>query len=64
MDVYFYYRNHEMECEIAFYRSTLDRPVVLPALLYAQVHKNRASLDELLAGAIEDIRHRYQKMLY
>ena len=63
MDVYSYYRDHEIECEIAFYRSTLDRPIALPALVYAYVHKNRAALDELLAGANEDVRHRYQKML-
>ena len=63
MDIYSYFRDHELECEIAFFRSTLDRPVVLPALVYAYVHKKRATLDELLAGANEDVRHCYQKML-
>ncbi len=63
MDVYSYYRDHEIECEIAFFRSTLDRPVALPALVYAYIHQNRATLDELLAGATEDVRHRYQEML-
>jgi hypothetical protein len=63
MDVYSYYRDHEIECEIAFYRSTPDRPVALPALVYAYVHQNRATLDELLGGATEDVRRRYQEML-
>ena len=63
MDIFSYYRDHEQECEIAFYRSALDRPVALPALVYAYVHKNRAALIELFAGATEDVRHRYQKML-
>ena len=63
MDIYSYYRDHEQECEIAFYRSALDRPAALPALVYAYVYNNRAALGELLAGATEDIRRRYQKML-
>ena len=63
MEIYSYFRDHEIECEIAFYRSSLDRPAALPALVYAYVHKDRATLDELLAGATEDVRHRYQKML-
>jgi hypothetical protein len=63
MDVYSYYRDHERECEIAFYRSSLDRPAALPALVYAYVHKDQATLDELLAGATEDVRRCYQKML-
>lgn len=63
MDVYSYYRDHVIECEIAFYRSTPDRPVALPALVYAYVHQNRATLDELLGGATEDVRRRYQEML-
>ena len=63
MDVYSYYRDHETECEIAFYRSTPDRPVALPALVYAYVHQNQAELAELLDGATENVRHRYQELL-
>ena len=53
-----------MECEIAFFRSIPDRPVALPALVYAYIYQDRAALDELLDGATENVRHRYQELLH
>jgi hypothetical protein len=62
MDVYSYFQDHRRECELAFYRSTPDRPVALPALVYAHVHEDRAALDELLGAASEDVKRRYRKL--
>ena len=63
MDIYSYYRDHERECEIAFHRLTPDRPVALPALVYAYVYRERGAVEEMLARAAEHVRCRYQKML-
>jgi hypothetical protein len=63
MDIYSFYRDHERECEIAFYRSTPDRPIALPALVYAYIHKNRDALDKLIDGATENVRRRYRELL-
>ena len=63
MGIYSYYREHERECELAFHRSTLDRPVALPALVYAYVHRDRGAVEEMLARAPKHVRRFYQKLL-
>ena len=63
MNIYSYYRDHKMECGIAYYRSTPDRPVALPAIVYAYIHQNQAALDRLLDGATENVRQLYKELL-
>ena len=62
MDVYAYYKAHENECEIAFLRSTPDRPVALPALVYAYVHGETAALATLLERASDPVRRRFEAL--
>jgi len=62
VDVYAYYKTHESECEIAFLRSTPDRPVALPALVYAYVRGDTAALASLLERTSDPVRHRFEEL--
>jgi hypothetical protein len=61
-DVKDYFRKHETECEVAFFRSAPDREVALDALIYAHVHERWQELQEMLARASDGVRQRYLEM--
>jgi hypothetical protein len=63
VDAYDYYTDHEAECEIAFLRSTPDRPVVLPALVYAHVRGETAALASMLERAPDLVRDRFEALV-
>lgn len=62
MDAGAYYRAHETECAIAFLRTTPDRPVMLPALVYAYVRGEAGALASMLERAPERVRRRFEAL--
>jgi hypothetical protein len=63
VDAYAYYLARERECEIAFLRSTPDRPVALPALVYAYVRGEAGALASLLERAPDSVRNRFETLV-